>query len=607
MLRRKFGHPVQGPLFKCFSLSLLLALAACGGGGGSSTEATTSTMTVVVTNAAPTVALQNLDQGAEVDTPFEYDAAQGGTTFTDPDGDALTYGVTLNPDNAGLTATGAVISGTPNRAATVTATITATDPSGAEASDTFSIIIQEDQDVMARSGLAGLRFHIGQVESFDPADWARFFEDPSGNGLTLSIELATAIPGMSLNGGVLSGTPTTAGTFAATVIASNSAGDDAEVGISIVVLRSTTVGAPLLPADVFDYVAYAEEDTPLHFRDGGNNSIASTDNTPNNNALTNAGATLGRVLFYDTRLSIDNSVSCASCHVQAFNFGEPTAVSTGFDGQRTPVNAPSLANVRFYARGNMFWDERADSLEDQALGPIQSDVEMGNTLANMVATVEAQSFYPPLFEAAFGDDAVTANRVARALAQFQRAMVSYQSRFDTAVIGDNPNANTPDYAGLLTQEELHGMALFQPVNDNILAQGGLDSIDDIGCAQCHQTMAQVLDRAPQNIGLDPTVSGNGASGDDDFKVPSLRNIAQSAPYMHDGRFETLEEVVIFYAQEVNDNGETSNLLREGDDAGAPIERHDLSDEDIAALVAFMQALSDDSFLTDAAFSDPFTE
>ncbi|WP_300532103.1 cytochrome c peroxidase [Maricaulis sp.] len=590
------------------SSAMCLLLAACGGGGGDSSSGTTGGGSQVA-NAAPIVSVANLDQSARVGEAFTYDATQSGQTFSDPDGDALTYSIAITPANIGLDANGGTISGTPDTVVEAIVTITARDPMGATASDSFSIFIQANQDVKALSGQVGLRFVTGQSITFDPASWSDYFEDPSGNRLEFEITLDTTIPGLAVVNDRLEGIASSAGVFSGVITASNGAGSDAVLPIRIVIIRGTTIGAPVLPATPVDYVALAEEDLPLHFLQpvNGGNSIAARDNTPNNNPLTNAGATLGRVLFYDTRLSVNNTVSCASCHVQAFSFGEPSRFSRGFDGQLTPVNAPHLANVRFYDRGNMFWDERAASLEEQALGPIVSPVEMGNTLENVVAAVEAQSFYPPLFTAAFGDDTVTSDRIARALAQFQRAMVSAGSSFDTARIGDDPNADTPDFAGRFTQQELHGMALFMPIDDALLAQAGLGPVQSMGCNQCHQTDAHVLNRPPQNIGLDPTVSGGGATGDDDFKVPSLRNIALTAPFMHDGRFETLEEVVEFYATGVNDNGETSNLLRQGNNAGAPIQRFNLDDDEIAALVAFLHTLTDESFVTEDAFSDPFDE
>lgn len=609
MFAQAKGKPTQGLKLGSIIISCVIVLTACGGGGGGSTStgAGGGTGGGQNTNSAPMVSNANLDQAAQVGEVFTYDPTQAGTTFSDPDGDTLSYDVTLAPANAGLTVQGTTITGTPDREVNIMVTITASDPMGLTASDQFTIFIQPDHDVRAQSGLSGLRFSVNQAVNFDPASWADQFEDPSGNGLDIEIELVTAVPGLAVENGALIGRPTTAGVFTATLTASNGSGDAAEKTVSLVIIRSSTTTAPDLPATRFDYVAFSQEDTPLHFRQGGNNNIAATDNTPNANPLTNEGATLGRVLFYDTRLSVNGAVSCSSCHVQAFSFGEPSQFSRGFDGQITDRNAPHIANVRFYRRGNMFWDERAASLEEQALGPIQSPVEMGNTLANVVATVENLAFYPPLFEAAFGDDQVTAERIGMALAQFQRAMVSSQSDFDTAVIGNNPNANTPNFVGLLTPQQLHGMALFQPVDAADLAQAGLPPIQTMGCNQCHQTNAQIYDRPPQNIGLDATVAGLGATGNDDFKSPSLRNIEVTAPYMHDGRFATLEAVVDFYATGVQDNGETSNLLRQGNNAGAPIQRFNLDEEDIAALVAFMSTFTDTSFTAEEVFSDPFEE
>lgn len=588
-------------------------LAACGGGGGGDT--TPANTGGQATNAAPVVAMANLDQSARVGEAFSHDASQGGTTFTDADGDTLSYTLNLVPNVAGLAINGAVVSGVPEQALTVQATITATDPSGATASDSFTIFIDENEDVIAHNGLAGLRFFIGQSVDFLTSDWEDSFTDPSGNGLSIRLEVDGAIPGLTVTATRLSGNPTQAGTHTARLIGENGSGAAATRDIRIVIARSTTTGAPDLPATQVDYVSYAQGDLPLHFLDPaqGNDSIIAADNTLVSNPLTNDGATLGRVLFYDTRLSVNNTVSCASCHVQAFAFSEPQRFSRGFAGAFTDRNAPQLTNVRFYDNGHMFWDERADTLETQALEPIRSNIEMGNTLANLVATVEAQAFYPPLFEAAFGDDQVTPERIGAALAQFQRAIVSYQSRLDAAIIGDDPDVDAPDFAGRLSAAELRGMAMFEPVDAQILAAAGQGPVQSMGCDQCHQTAAQVMSTAPnggpgpQNIGLDPVVAGVGANGIDDFKAPSLRNVAVSAPYMHDGRFESLEAVVRFYAEEVNDNGETSRLLRQGNQANGAIQRFNLDDDEIADLVAFLNALTDEAILTDPRFADPFDE
>ncbi len=155
------------------------------------------------------------------------------------------------------------------------------------------------------------------------------------------------------------------------------------------------------------------------------------DNTPRDNPVTDAGATLGRVLFYDTRLSANNTVACGSCHHQSRAFVDPNRFSKGFEGKLTDRNAMSLVNLRYYPRGRFFWDERARSLEEQVLMPIQSKIEMGQDLTKLVEILAKDDKYPELFRKAFGDSPRSRQaRLARAMAQFLRSMVSYQSKYD---------------------------------------------------------------------------------------------------------------------------------------------------------------------------------
>src|SRR6185503_10911760 len=158
--------------------------------------------------------------------------------------------------------------------------------------------------------------------------------------------------------------------------------------------------APVLPATPY---AYAVPLPPHAMRSIG----PGVDNMPASNPITNAGATLGRVLFFDTQLSANGTVSCASCHRAAVAFADDVVASTGFDGGDTARNTMPLQEVRFYSRARMFWDERAATLEDQVLQPIQNEIEMGMTLDDVIARIRARSFYAPLFSAAFGDDRVT--------------------------------------------------------------------------------------------------------------------------------------------------------------------------------------------------------
>lgn len=333
---------------------------------------------------------------------------------------------------------------------------------------------------------------------------------------------------------------------------------------------------PSLPSQPAGYVKYAIQDLPAHFKNG---AVAALDNTPADNLLSDAGATLGRVLFYDTRLSHDNSTSCASCHHQSAGFSDPNQFSTGIDGQLTTRHSMGLANGNYYISGAAFWDERAESLEEQALIPIESAAEMGSTLSEVVTKLNQTTFYPALFQAAFGSPDVTAERIGKAIAQFERAMASYQAKYDAAFA---PGSEEGDFAAVFTADELAGQALFHGVGR---------------CAGCHTTHAQVGQQVA-NIGLDATVVDEGA-GEGRFKTPSLRNIAVRGHFMHDGRFSTLEEVVEFYNSGVQDNPSLDHGLIDPLQLG-------LTPQQVQQLVAFLNTLTDNEFLTSDLFSDPFT-
>lgn len=331
---------------------------------------------------------------------------------------------------------------------------------------------------------------------------------------------------------------------------------------------------PSLPAQTFDYVSYATTSLPTHYQI----IIPPHDNMPADNAITNAGATLGRVLFYDRRLSVNNTVSCASCHRQMNGFADPNRFSTGFAGGQTNRHGAALGNARFYGRGRFFWDERALTLEQQALMPIQDSTEMGMTLAELNSKLQNTSFYPPLFQAAFGTPDVTSDRISKALAQFIRAMVTYQSKFDSVFMGSIPNFS------VLTAQE----------------QRGLEVFNNSRCGFCHTTNTHISADIFNN-GLDAIVTDAGA-GQGRFKAPSLRNSGVRVRFMHDGRFTSLEQVVEFYNSGVQNNPHLSQILR---DPQGNILRLNLSEADKAALVAFLHTLTDNNFLNDPKFRDPF--
>lgn len=354
-----------------------------------------------------------------------------------------------------------------------------------------------------------------------------------------------------------------------------------------------------LPETPFDY---ASLNLPGHFTTDAAGplptSINGTDNTPRSNLITNDGATLGRVLFYDKKLSANGTIACASCHKQDKGFSDDAILSTGFNGGKTGRHSMTLINARFYQRGRFFWDERAATLEEQVLMPFQDPVEMGMTLEQVVRKVQEQSYYPELFQKAFGSTEVTSEKIAQALAQFVRSIVSYSSKYDEGrALVATPGANFPNF----TAEENQGKNIFFQTIPN---GGG-------ACFGCHTTEAFIsANPGPQNNGLDASSTtdlGAGAVFPNPifigrFKTTSLRNIELTAPYMHDGRFATLEEVVEHYNSGIQAHPTLSPALTDAN--GNPV-RLNLSSTQKAALVAFLKTLTDQSVATEAKWSNPF--
>ena len=308
-------------------------------------------------------------------------------------------------------------------------------------------------------------------------------------------------------------------------------------------------------------------------------TVVFSDNSPTDNRITDAGATLGRVLFYDVRLSGNDRVACASCHRQSFGFGDTARFSRGHDGRPLARRTMALANARFNAAGRFFWDERAPSLEVQVMQPIMDSSEMGLEPEALERKLTATTFYPGLFTAAFGSPDVTRDRIAAALAQFVRSLVSGRSRLDAVFA----TGSAPD-STVLSDVEREGLRLFT----------------SLGCLNCHRTIALFADKASNN-GLDSVAADTGA-GDARFKPPSLRNVAVRPPYMHDGRFTTLRQVVEFYDHGVKNAPALDRRLLTPE--GTPRRLH-LSLRQVDALVAFMESLTDSTFLRDERLSDPF--
>lgn len=330
---------------------------------------------------------------------------------------------------------------------------------------------------------------------------------------------------------------------------------------------------------------------PVHY-DG---QVLAQDNQPADNVLTDKGATLGRVLFHDKRLSINDAVSCASCHQQPLGHSDSARLSQGVvPGSLTGAHSMRLGNARFYGPGAMFWDKRAPTLEFQTTQPVQSTVEMGWDAAHggmvaLITKMQGLAYYPELFKATYGDTTITEDRIQKALAQYVRAMASVHSRWDEAAAltydpaapGKGLGAPKPAFSAA----ENRGQQLyFAPKN-----AGGA------GCAGCHQPPTFALAGNSLSNGLD---AGEARV----FKAPSLKNLSAAPGYMHDGRFATLEEVVDHYDHGVQDGPALDRRLRGPD--GQP-QRLGLSAEDRAALVAFLRTLEDGALNTDPRFSNPF--
>jgi cytochrome c peroxidase len=287
-----------------------------------------------------------------------------------------------------------------------------------------------------------------------------------------------------------------------------------------------------------------------------------------------ASVRLGRWLFYDTRLSADNTVACATCHKPEFAFSEQTAVSTGIKGQKGGRKAPTFINKAVTLAPHFFWDGRAKSLEDQALGPIANPIEMGNTHDGMIATLSRVQGYKPYFKEAFGTDEITKERVAQAIADYERTRVSGNSPYDRWRFNHEQDA--------VSAAAKRGHDLF---------------FDTAGCVQCH-TGSSFSDSLFHNtgVGWDPkskTFKDEGrflvTKKPEDrgaFKTPVLRDVSKHPPYMHDGSIATLREVVELY----NKGGIPNPYLTKG-----RIKPLNLKDEDVDAIVAFLESLDGEGY------------
>lgn len=314
-------------------------------------------------------------------------------------------------------------------------------------------------------------------------------------------------------------------------------------------------------------------------------------NVPDDNATTKQGVYLGRLLFYETRLSANNAMSCGSCHMQSKAFTDGRALSPGVDSVLSTRNAMSLAN-QLWAR-KFFWDGRAASLEEQAEVPLTNPHEMGQPLQVSAKKLSKTANYPALFKSVYGDGTITGDRICKAIAQFERTLISANSKYDQYLRGDYKP----------TGDELKGMALFEtgPQPEK--------GIRGANCAHCHGGPKNYmelfhnngLDSIPRDPGIELLTKSPGDRGR--FKVPTLRNIALTAPYMHDGRFKTLADVVDHYSDHIKESASLSTFIRgESNETGGKSLK--LFPDEKKQIIAFLNMLTDTGFITNPNFSDP---
>lgn len=306
---------------------------------------------------------------------------------------------------------------------------------------------------------------------------------------------------------------------------------------------------------------------------------------PSNNPQTEEGVLLGKKLFFDPILSDDGSLACAGCHNATNAFTDATRFSDGIDGLFGNRNAMPLFNLAWNYDNTFFWDGRDLGLENQVFEPITNPLEMHSTWEAVAEKLQAHPEYPELFNAAFGSQTIDSVLVSKAIAQFERTLISANSKFDKFLLG---TAN-------LTPEESNGFTIFMD-----------ESKGD--CFHCHGSDNNPLwtDNKFHNNGLDSTFSDLGlgnVTGDPadngKFKTPSLRNLAFTAPYMHDGRFETIEEVINHYSEGLQNSTTIDPLMKKVDQGGVQ-----LSLQEKADLKAFLLSLSDTDFINNPNFSNP---
>lgn len=359
--------------------------------------------------------------------------------------------------------------------------------------------------------------------------------------------------------------------------------------LAIVLLSTCLFAATTIDLNNLDN--YAAQTIPAYIQ---------KDNTSIQNHITDKGATLGRVLFYDKKLSANNTIACASCHKQEFAFSDTARQSQGLSGGLTGRHSMRLVNARFSTETKFFWDERASSLEDQTTRPIQDHVEMGFSGSNsdpdldsLLRKLQKIDYYKRLFTFVYGDTVINELRIQNALAQFVRSIQSFDSKFDTGRAQvNNINVNFPNF----TAEENQGKTLFL----NPPPQGGA------GCQGCHRAPEFDIDPATLNNGVIAAASGGGVIDLTNTRAPSLRNLFNNkgvlnGPLMHNGNFNDIAAIINHYNL-VPINANNTNLDPRLQGPGGNLQ---LTQAEKNALAAFLRTLSGSNVYTNPKWSDPF--
>lgn len=332
------------------------------------------------------------------------------------------------------------------------------------------------------------------------------------------------------------------------------------------VVGETKLNLPSTPYE-YSYVTTDNGQEPVLYEDGS--------------VIDNKKATIGRVLFYDKALSFNNSTACASCHIQEYGFSDVSQFSVGFEGLPTKRNSMPISNLYNTRKVGYFWDTRETKIESMVFAPIQDHIEMGFTRIDVITEkIGNLKYYQKLFKDAYGDETITTDRMRESLGQFLFSIVNKNSKFDKGIKSGFSN---------FEQNEMRGMELFV----------------ELECDKCHFLHEDFSYEGSKrerfaNIGLDAQDKDKGKDGQ--YRIPDLRNISKTAPYMHDGRFKTLSEVINHYGFGVQNNDHLSDELKNR----PPAHNFDsYSGGKKADILAFLRTLDDQSSLHDPKFSSPF--